>query len=124
VFVQPFPPTGSIYQAPKVNIDFHPVWSPDGGELIYVQAAASELLAAVKVTARGGLTFGEPVSLPARVTGSRISTQPRAFDILRDGRFVGVVDTSTTDGDGSRETPPAIRVMLNWFEELKRLVPN
>ena len=28
VFVQPFPPTGAIYQAPKVLIDFHPVWVP------------------------------------------------------------------------------------------------
>ena len=39
VFVQPFPPTGAIYQAPKVFIDFHPVWSPNGRELMYVSAA-------------------------------------------------------------------------------------
>ena len=32
VFVQPFPATGAIYQAPKVLIDFHPVWAPDGRE--------------------------------------------------------------------------------------------
>ena len=38
VFVQPFPPTGAIYQAPKVLIDFHPVWSPDGRELMYIPA--------------------------------------------------------------------------------------
>ncbi|HYP09419.1 MAG TPA: protein kinase, partial [Bryobacteraceae bacterium] len=28
VFVQPFPFTGAIYQAPKVLVDFHPAWSP------------------------------------------------------------------------------------------------
>jgi len=35
VFVQPFPPTGALYQAPKVFIDFHPVWAAGGNELVY-----------------------------------------------------------------------------------------
>ncbi len=33
VFVQPFPSTGAVYQAPRVQIDFHPVWASDGKEL-------------------------------------------------------------------------------------------
>jgi Tol biopolymer transport system component len=58
VFVQPFPPTGAVYQAPKIQIDFHPAWAPDGKELIYIPSGASGQLAAVKVTTQTGLTFG------------------------------------------------------------------
>jgi len=55
--------------------------------------------------------------LPARVMAERTSNQPRAFDMLPDGRFVGLV--------GSTEAPadPEFRVILNWFEELKQRVP-
>ena len=27
VFLQPFPATGAVYQAPKQLVDFHPVWA-------------------------------------------------------------------------------------------------
>lgn len=27
VFVQPFPATGAVYQAPRVNRDFHQLWA-------------------------------------------------------------------------------------------------
>ena len=62
--MQPFPPSGAIYQAPKVLIDLHPVWSPDGRELMYIPALASAQLATVRVAARDGLTFGVPVTSP------------------------------------------------------------
>jgi len=94
VFVQPFPPSGAIYQAPKVLIDFHPVWSPDGRELMYVPAAATGLLATVPVTSHDGLTFGAPVTSPFRITANYLITQARAYDVLPGGRFVGLIDAS------------------------------
>ena len=121
VFVQPFPPSGAIYQAPKVLIDFHPVWAPDRSELMYVPAAASGQLATVQVTAHDGLTFGAPVTTPFRITANHLNTQARAYDVLPDGRFVGLIDASEPDGalgNGTFE----IRVVLNWFEELKARV--
>jgi Tol biopolymer transport system component len=123
VFVQPFPPTGAAYPAPKVGIDFHPVWAQQGAALVYVPSAASVQLATVTVTAKGGVTFGAPVLSPATVTADRINSQRRAYDILPDGQFIGLVEASERDGSpapASRE----IRVVLNWFEELKRLVPT
>jgi hypothetical protein len=43
-------------------------------------------------------------------------TAPRNFDISPiDKRQIGVVDAD--------ETQPQIRVVLNWFEELKQRVP-
>ena len=121
VFVQPFPATGAIYQAPKVLIDFHPVWAPNGRELMYVPAAASGQLATVPVTARDGLTFGPPVTEPFRINANNLNSQTRAFDVLPDGRFVGLIDASEPDGGVANGTYE-IRVVLNWFEELKARV--
>jgi eukaryotic-like serine/threonine-protein kinase len=122
VLVQPFPPTGARYQAPRVSRDFHPVWTPDGGSLVYVPSGASRQLAIVKITTDRGVTFGPPVMAPAAVTGILTSSMPRAYDILPDGRFVGLVapaDDAAPAGPGTQ-----IRVVTNWFEELKRLVPT
>jgi hypothetical protein len=44
----------------------------------------------------------------------------RAFDILPDGRFVGLIPTSELEAAG---TETEMRVVINWFEELKRLAP-
>jgi Tol biopolymer transport system component len=121
VFVQPFPFTGAIYQAPKVLIDFHPVWSPAGRELMYIPATALGQLATVRVTAHDGLTFGEPVTSPFRINANHLNTQARAYDVLLDGRFVGLIDASEPDGSLTNGTSE-IRVVLNWFEELKARV--
>jgi eukaryotic-like serine/threonine-protein kinase len=123
VFIQPFPATGAIYQAPPMRLDFHPVWAPDGTELIYVPSAASYQLATVKVTAGAGVTFGVPATSPASVTAARLDGQPRAFDILPDGRLVGLIDAAEPDPSRSNALRE-IRVVLNWAEELKRLVPS
>jgi Tol biopolymer transport system component len=123
VFVQPFPPSGAIYQAPKVLIDLHPVWSPDGRELMYIPAMASAQLATVRVTARDGLTFGVPVTSPFWIIPASSLAQPRAYDILPDGRFVGLIDASDPDGSPANGTSE-IRVVLNWFEELKARVQS
>lgn len=121
VFVQPFPFTGAIYQAPKVLIDFHPVWSPAGRELMYISATALGQLATVRVTAHDGLTFGEPVTSPFRINANRLNTQARAYDVLPDGRFVGLIDASEPVGSPTNGTSE-IRVVLNWFEELRERV--
>jgi serine/threonine-protein kinase len=121
VFVQPFPATGPIRQAPRVGRDFQPMWSADGRELFYAPiAGAGGQLAAVPIAARDGLTFGEPRTLPGTIVGGRQSGLSRGFDILPDGRFVGLVSPSNLSANASTE----VRVVLGWFEELKRLVPR
>ena len=61
------------------------------------------------------------MTVPAVVTGGVLSGSRRAYDVLPDGRFIGVV----VPGDALSTAGPAnqIRVVLNWHEELKRLVP-
>lgn len=73
---------------------------------------------------RPALTFGIPVNLPARVTGDRTSTQMRVYDILPDGRFVGIVPPSELGTRGPvTVAAPEFRIVLNWFDELKARVP-
>src|SRR4029453_4035112 len=122
VFIQPFPATGSVYQVPKQRLDFHPVWGPKATELIYVPSAALLQYAAVSVTTQPGVTFGTPVTLPARVTANRLSNEPRAFDVLSDGRFVGLVPASEPDAT-TEAAAQQLRVVVNWFEEFKARVP-
>ena len=118
VYVQPVPASGARYQAPKQQLDFQPVWSPDGHELFYVPSAASGRIAAARVSTQSGVTFGAPEILPARVTAARTSNEPRAFDILPDGRFIGLI------GSGSDSLAAIeLRLVLNWFEELKQRAP-
>jgi serine/threonine-protein kinase len=121
VFVRPFPAAGATaYQTPKVVLDFQPVWSTDGAELFYIPSVASGRIAAVQVTRGTGLTFGSPESLPFSLTAEQLSGSIRAFDVLPGGRFIG----PGTIGDQSQRlaTTAEIRVVVNWLEEVKRLV--
>ena len=122
VYVQPFPPTGARYQAPRLQSDFHPVWTPDGRSLAYVPSAALQQIAIVQVLTEQGVTFGPPKMVPAAVTGLVISGLPRAYDILPDGRFVGLV-TPVDNAASTVARNAQIRVVLNWFTELQHLVP-
>ena len=123
VFLQPFPATGEIHQAPKQIVDFHPAWSKSGnGELVFTAAAIAGQMVAVRViTAGGGATFGAPVRFPSSVGGDRAASEPRAWDILPDGRFIGII--SATE-DAVRGSSPEMHVVLNWLEELKQRVPT
>ena len=124
IFVQPFPATGLLYQAPKLQIDFQPVWSPDGSELFYVPLAASGQIAAVHVIRTGsGIRFSTPQFVPARVTGSRTSGSTRAFDMLPDGQFVGPISRSEEAAVAATNYFSEIRVVINWFDELRAKVP-
>ena len=52
----------------------------------------------------------------------RVSSEMRAYDILPDGRFVGLIEPSETESSAGASSAQ-MRVVLNWFEELKTRVP-
>jgi hypothetical protein len=62
--------------------------------------------------------------MPATVAANRLSSETRAYDVLPDGRFVGLLSTSEADAPGSPNSAMQIRVVLNWFAELRRKVPS
>jgi serine/threonine protein kinase len=120
IFVQPFPATGEIQQAPKQFLDFHPVWAPDGKSIFYVPGATRSTVR-VPVTTRPAIAFGTPVELPRGPFPGLLSGETRGYDVLPDGRFVSLAPAS---GDGPASASSSeIRVVLNWFEKLKQLAP-
>jgi serine/threonine-protein kinase len=121
VFVQPFPATGAKVQiSPDTEDGHHQVWSSDGKELYYTPGAGDRLTA-VTVTASQGFAFG-PAPPVARLFVNAAPTNARTFDVARDGqRFLGLLTPDALNANASAR--PEIRIVLNWFEELKVRVP-
>jgi len=119
IYVQPFPATGSTYQiavneSQKPN---HPLWSPDGTELFYNPGPGE--FASVSVSTEPTFAFGKPSALVARPFGAASTLARRPYDITPDGKFVSAI----ADGSGGGSAAEEIRVVLNWFEELRARVP-
>jgi Tol biopolymer transport system component len=115
MFVQPYPSTGAVY--PVAASGSQPLWSPDGSELFFARAST---LFATRITTQSG--FATSVAEAVK-TSFWIPTQWRNFDIAPDGkRFLAVVPAPGSEA-GEFATGQ-IDVVLNWHEELKRLVPT
>ena len=122
VYVQPFPPNGTKYQiSPTEEDGHHPLWSPDGKELTFIPNPGR--LTSVSVTFAPSFAVGNPVELPRRFSLDNAPGNTRSYDITPDGkRFIGLAPVSSGQESGSGANPE-IRVIVNWFEELKSRVP-
>jgi serine/threonine-protein kinase len=121
VFDEPFPATGARYQAPRVNFDFQPVWSHDGRQLLYLPSTASGQMAAVSFSPAPEVTFGTPSIFPFALAAGQLSNGRRAFDVLPNGSLVSLsTEGESTPGPSSANE---IRIVVNWFDELRRLAP-
>jgi dipeptidyl aminopeptidase/acylaminoacyl peptidase len=119
IFVQPVPPTGATYQVSERSAGQQPVWSADGTEIFLVPGGGQ--LAAVRVGPGPGFTFSTPTQLRRAFTENLAPSYERSYDVTPDGRFVGFVAA----GQGQAVVPAGqLYVVLNWVEELKRLVPT
>jgi serine/threonine-protein kinase len=112
VFVQPFAGPGGRSQI-SIEGGTEPVWSRDGRELFYVNG---DKMMAVEITTTPAFRAGTPRLL----FEGRYMFSPNgvaAYDVAADGRFLRV--------QPMHPDPPTnqINVVLNWAEELKRLVP-
>jgi len=120
VYVQPFPPTGERYQVPKQRLDFHPAWGPNGSQLYFVPTVGR--FSVVTLQTKPTVTFTAAVERLVTVPHDRVSTEIRDFDVTPEGRLL-----LTTVGDDRAATTsvagPQIRVVLNWFEELRQRAP-
>jgi hypothetical protein len=114
VYLQPFPSTGATYQVPQQG--GAPYWTSKN-ELILNVAPGISL--AIPVTTTPHVEFGTPVDFPrAGRNEGPTGTTRRNADAMPDGEhFVGVL------GVGGNASMAPITVVLNWHEELKRLVP-
>ena len=116
VYVRAFPGTGGPWQV-SVGGGNEPQWSPRGGELFYRNG---NRMMAVPVDTTAGFSAGKPHELFRGDYLTSFGGYVRAnYDVSSDGqRFLML---QRVDAD---DTPPSqITVVLNWLEELKRLVP-
>jgi hypothetical protein len=115
--VQAFPGPGGRWQV-SADGGNEPRWNPNGRELFY---RSGDRMMAVDVSTRGGFAAGKPRRLFAgdyvRTFGGYVRAQ---YDVSPDGgRFLMLKPVE------HEETPlRQINVVLNWSEELKRLVPS
>ena len=111
VFVTSYPGRQTTVEIPSSEGEILR-WSPDGRELYY----SWENLWRVPILSEPGhepdLTAGTPQQLP-------VTTLSHAYDVSPDGR-----GCAFTKRAGGYPTSTEIVVVLNWFEELKRLVPT
>jgi len=116
IYVQPFPALGGKWQV-STEGGAEPVWNPNGGELFYRDG---DKLMSVPVTTAPEFTAGKPVLLfEGHYEVDPFSNDARNYDVSPDGQHFVMIKA---EGD-SRGTTEIV-VVLNWFEELKRLVPT
>jgi serine/threonine-protein kinase len=112
IYVRPFPKIEARRELVSRSGGTAPRWSRDGAEILYVSEKG--VMKVPVVYGRGGaasLSLGQP-SLALEMTGLE------NFDISPDGRTFAIQRVPIEKA--ARE----INVVLNWHEELKRLVPT
>ncbi|MDA2938325.1 protein kinase, partial [Acidobacteria bacterium AH-259-A15] len=111
IYVRPFPDVDRGRQRVSPSGGRNPVWSRDGREILYV---AEKGLMSVAVAADRGstsLSLGRPAMF-LQMAGIV------SFDVAPDGQTFAISRLPV------EVAPRDIHVVLNWFEELKRLVPT
>jgi Tol biopolymer transport system component/tRNA A-37 threonylcarbamoyl transferase component Bud32 len=111
IYVRPFPRGGKVQISTEGGTQ--PMWSRDGKELFYRSDAR---MMTVAISTETGLAPGKPRLLfeGRYEMGSGPGSN---YDVTADGRFV-MIRTEESPA------PAQINVVLNWSEELKRLVPT
>jgi serine/threonine-protein kinase len=120
IYVQSYPGPGPKIQVSKDG-GMDAVWKPNGGELYY---RSEDKMMAVSVTTEPKFTVATPrllwqghYSLGASSACGPPGTNSSNYDVTPDGqRFLMIKDSA------SESFPTQINVVLNWTEELKRIL--
>jgi Tol biopolymer transport system component len=118
IYVERYPELGNRQQI-STGGGTVPLWSHDGRELFFGSLDGRQMFA-VAVQSGTTLVAGRPqvlfeFAMLASLTGNQ------TYDIAPDGRFLIIPSGQAEAGGG---TAPSMIVVLNWTEELKRLVPT
>jgi len=122
LYVSPFPDVkNSGKRLISKNIGEEPLWSPDGLELFY---RSGNKVMAVPVESNETFNIGQPVELFKGNYYSSGALFYNRWDIHPDGkRFLMIKRVVHTKSESNVDASIKINVVLNWFEELKKLVP-
>jgi len=113
VFVRPYPGPGGKWQLSTGGGD-EPFWSRSGRELFYWQGDNKMMV--VDVETRPTFRAGRARTL---FENRYVSQAVNFYDVTSDGtRFLMIKEDPAESG------PAEVKVVLNWFEEVKRRVPG
>ena len=113
VFVRPYPGPGGKWQISTEGGD-EPVWPRNGRELFYRQGDSKMMV--VEVETKPTFRPGRPRTL---FEGRFLLWDVNTYDVARDGtRFLMIKEDPAESG------PTQVKVVLNWFEDVKRRVPG
>ena len=118
VYVRRFPSLDSRSQVSSGG-GTRPAWARNGRELFYVKTDGTMVSVPVERSDGASLVTGRATPL---FTGQYYFVQAgRSYDVSPDGkRFLMIKDASSATPSAALQ----LVVVLNWVEELKRLVPN
>jgi serine/threonine-protein kinase len=120
IYVRPFPDVASGLWQVSTDGGTRPLWARNGRELFYL----TETGALMRVSVAGGAAWA-PGS-PAKVFegrgryGAAAFHFGRTYDVSADGRRFLMIKRAAADSVST--APASMVVVLDWFEELKRLV--
>jgi Tol biopolymer transport system component len=122
IFVRPFPNVNSAKFLVSTDGGTHPLWARNGRELFYLTGTRPGGVAVMAVPIQPGatLTAGRPQKLFEGPYLATISTVARPYDVSAGGRFLMIKDPSRDESSG----PSSFVILLNFFDELKRLAPR
>ena len=115
MYVQPFPVTGARYE---IGFGSYPAWSHDGTSL-YSSPAPGQFRS-ISVTTKPSFATGEPVPVQraSLTSSSPAAGGRREYDIGRNGRMVGVIETGINANNPAAASQ--MKIVLNWFDELRQ----
>ena len=119
VYVRPYPESSGKWLVSGEEGGGEPLWSPDGTELFYRSGPQMERMMAVSFHTEPTFSFETPRVLFEglyQISASNPGGNPY-YDISPDGQRFVMIKIEQQEG-------AQINVVLNWFEELKRLVPT
>ena len=123
IYVQPFPNVDDSRWQVSTGGGTRPLWAPNGRELFYVDSVDSGLfrgLIGVPVQTEPTFSYGNSeIVFEGQYTNSRGAG--RSYDISPDGQRFLMIKEAAAD---TVAAPTQLHVVLNWLEELKRLVPT
>ncbi len=116
-YVQPYPGPGERTQISTV-IGGWPMWSRDGRAIYYMTSGVWAMMV-VDVSYDSGFSPGKPRRLFETRGRFNVHIAPRShlFDITPDGQEFVMSEGAVPQGT-------ELQVVLNWFDELNRLVPT
>jgi len=118
IYVRPFPHVAAGRSQVSSGGGTRPMWARNGRELFYSGVDGTMMAVSIDSSVgRDKFSAGTPTAL---FSGPYYSVQAgRSYDVSADGRFLMVKNDTP-----QALSAPQLVVVLNWLEELKRLVPT